>query len=76
MEEKEYTESIIPIVSDDFTRAFRDNADQSDIQYIADSLRKLGISDMVINELSIFMSENQHNWSKEIEKVDEWPKGK
>jgi len=55
-----------------FLRAFKDNADQTDIQVVADHLRKEGLSEEVINAIVILMFEYQTNWSCEETKINKW----
>jgi len=55
-----------------FLRAFKDNADQTDIQVVAEYLRKKELNEEVINDIVILMYEHQTNWSCEEAKIVNW----
>ena len=72
MKTNEYRDQVINVIAYDFLRALKDNADQSDVQYVSDCLRKVGLNDKVISDIVMLMYENQHNWSKKDMEVSKW----
>lgn len=71
MDEKQYKEYIERFTAEDFSRAFQDNSDQSDVQLVADYLRKIELNEKVVSSIVQVMYENQSNWSTNDEKLIE-----
>ena len=71
MNEEQYKEYIKRFTAEDFSRAFRDNSDQSDVQLVADYLRKIELNEKVVSAVVQLMYENQSNWSTNDEKLIE-----
>ena len=74
MDEKQYKEYIERFTAEDFSRAFQDNSDQSDIQLVADYLRKIELNEKVVGSVVQLMYANQSNWSKSDDELIEYLK--
>jgi len=55
-----------------FLGLFKDNSDQSDIQLVADYLRKLELNETVVSAVVALMHEYQSNWTKNDEELINW----
>jgi len=55
-----------------FLGLFKDNSDQSDIQLVADYLRKLELNETVVSAIVALMYEYQSNWTKNDEELINW----